>query len=133
MTDIKPELSLILSQIEKELENKEVMATLLQTTFKGFSAPLMKRAIVEGTMRGFTFKDFLEKNIYAIPFKDSYSLVTSIDYARKVGMRSGIVGKTAPRYEYKDGKLESCSVTVKRKIGEYIGEFTATVEDFTEE
>ena len=35
----------------------------------------MKKAIMEGMIRGYTFKDFLEKNIYAIPFKDNYSLV----------------------------------------------------------
>lgn len=113
--------------VEAELKNPDNVSILVATTFRGLSAPLMRRAITEGMMRGFTFKDFLEKNIYAIPYSSSYSLVTSIDYSRKIGMRSGIVGKSAPEFEEKDGKIISCSVTVKRKIGEYIGEFTARV------
>jgi len=76
--------------------------------------------------RGFEFKDFLEKNVYAIPFKESYSLVTSIDYARKIGMRSGVVGVSAPIYEMDGSNILSCTITVKRKVGEYIGDYTAT-------
>lgn len=115
------------NEINAELANESVARALLATTFKGLSAPVMKRALMEGMMRNFTFKDFLEKNIYALPFKESYSLVTSIDYARKVGMRSGIVGVSAPIYEMDDKKILACSVTVKRKIEDHIGEYTATV------
>jgi hypothetical protein len=47
-------------------------------------------------------------------------------------MRSGVVGKSAPLYGYdKDGNLESCTITIKRKVNEYVGEYTATV-DFKE-
>lgn len=87
----------------------------------------MKTALFEGMTRGFTFKNFLEKDIYAIPFGTGYSLITSIDYARKVGMRSGVVGKSEPIFEPKEGKLISCSITIKKKVGEYIGDFTAKV------
>jgi hypothetical protein len=114
-------------EVTRELSNKETMKTLITTTFSGLTEPMIKQAIVEGMMRGFTFKDFLEKNVYAIPFREKYSLVTSIDYARKIGMRSGIVGKSEPTYEEKDGKVISCSVTVKRKIQEYIGDYSAKV------
>ena len=51
--------------------------------------------MIEGYLKDFTSKDFLQKNIYAIPYGDKYSLVTSIDYRRKIGARSGIVGKDA--------------------------------------
>ena len=78
-------------------------------------------------MRGFEFKDFLDKNIYAVPFGGSYSLITSIDYARKVGMRSGVVGKSAPVYQEQDGKIISCSVTIKKEIKGLIGDFTSLV------
>lgn len=117
------------SEINKQLADKETFATLLSTTFKGLEASTAKRAILEGVLRGFEFKDFLEKNIYAIPFKGTYSLVTSIDYARKVGMRSGIVGKSEPIFEMnEDGKkIVSCSITVKKKLDEYVGDFTAKV------
>lgn len=118
----------IQEEIKKELGNKKVLEALVATTFKGLAVPQVYMAIQEGMMRGFEFKDFLEKNVYAIPFKGAYSLVTSIDYARKKGMRSGIVGKSAPVYTYKeDGKIDSCTITVKRKVNNYVGEYTATV------
>lgn len=123
MTDIIK----IQEEINKQISNKEVLQALVSTTFKGLAVENVKRAIMEGMMRGFQFKDFLEKNVYAIPFKNSYSLVTSIDYARKIGMRSGVVGTSAPVYSEKDNVITSCTITVKRKTGDYIGEYSATV------
>src|SRR3990167_6928745 len=123
MTDIVK----IQEEINKQVANKDVMNALVTTTFKGLNVQNIKRAIMEGMMRGFEFKDFLEKNVYAIPFKDSYSLVTSVDYARKIGMRSGIVGTSAPIYTEKDNVITSCTITVKRKIADYIRDYSATV------
>ncbi len=121
-------VALMYKEINAELQDKNVQRALLQTVFKGLSAEAMPKAIYEGMMRGFKFRDFLEKNVYAIPFKDGYSLVTSIDYARKIGMRSGVVGKAAPQFTYDDtGKVESCSITIKRRVGQDIGEYTSTV------
>lgn len=114
-------------EVAEQLKNKEVLQSLIATTFKGIEPENVPKAIVEGMMRGFLFEDYLQKNVYAIPFGKSYSLVTSIDYARKIGMRSGVVGKSEPIYEEKDGKIISCSVTIKRKIDNHIGEFTAKV------
>ncbi len=105
----------------------ETSKALLATTFKGLTPVVMKQAIMEGMMRGFTFKDFLEKNVYAIPFSGGYSLITSVDYARKIGMRSGVVGVSAPVYEMDGDKILSCTVTVKRKVEGEIGEYSATV------
>lgn len=113
--------------VTRELANPETLRTLVATTFKGISEANVKQAIVEGMMRGFTFQDFLKKNIYAIPYGDKYSLVTSIDYARKIGMRSGVVGNSEPTYTEKEGRILTCSVTVKRKVHGETGEFTATV------
>ena len=123
MTNIKE----ITVQVNNELSNPETLNALVSTTFKGLSADNVRKAIVEGMMRGFEFKDFLQKNVYAIPYLDGYSLITSIDYARKIGMRSGVVGTSAPIYEEKDGQIISCTVTVKRKVNDYIGEYSATV------
>ncbi len=117
----------IKNEVNKQLADPETFNTLVLTTFKGIDAQQIKTAIMEGMMRGFTFRDFLEKNIYAVPFSGKYSLVTSIDYSRKIGMRSGIVGKSEPIYEEKDGKIISCTVTVKRKVNEYVGNYSAKV------
>lgn len=117
----------IKEEINTQVGDKETFATLVATTFKDFDVNLVKRALMEGMMRGFTFKDFLEKNIYAVSFGGGYSLVTSIDYARKVGMRSGVVGKSAPSFTMVEGKIESCTITVQKKIGDHVGDFTATV------
>lgn len=115
-------------EITKELSNPSVARALLATTFRGLDELKMRQALMEGMIRGYKFKDFLVKNIYAIPFADGYSLITSIDNARKIGMRSGVVGTSSPKYEYdKDGKIVSCEITVKRKIGDYIGEYSALV------
>jgi hypothetical protein len=120
----------IQNEVTSQLASKEVMSALIGTTFKGLGEVQVKQAITEGMMRGFTFKDFLEKNVYAIPFNSGsqYSLITSIDYARKIGMRNGIVGKSAPTFTYTDEKkVESCTITVKKNIDGVIGEFTETV------
>lgn len=128
MTDIIK----IQDEIKNQLSKKEVMSALVETTFKGLNQNLIPRAIMEGMMRGFEFKDFLEKNIYAIPFHNrqtgiqEYSLITSIDYARKIGMRSGVVGVSAPVYEMDGDKILSCTITIKRKVSDYVGDYTAT-------
>ena len=116
------------NQVNKQLGDAETFKALLATTFNGLEASVAKRAFLEGRMRGFTLEDFLKKNIYAIPFKGGYSLVTSIDYARKIGMRSGVVGKSAPVFTFKEGgKPMSCTITIKRMVNEYVGEYTDTV------
>lgn len=121
------QIEIINAEISRELANEAVGRALLATTFKGLNATSMRQAIMEGMIRGFTFKDFLEKNVYAIPYGNGYSLITSIDYARKKGMRAGIVGKNAPIFEMDGGHIISCSVTVKRRVKQDIGEYTATV------
>src|SRR3990167_6375385 len=114
-------------EVAEQLRKKGVLESLIATTFKGLTPENVEKAIIEGIHRGFLFDDFLQKNVYAIPFGNTYSLVTSIDYARKIGMRSGVVGKSEPTYEEKDGKIISCSITIKRKIGEYIGDYSSKV------
>lgn len=123
---------IILVDIEKEIQeqmaNESVENALIATTFKGLTKPAMMMAIREGMIRGFKFRDFLERNVYAIPFSGGYSLVTSIDYARKIGARSGIVGVDAPVYAIEESMGLSCSVTVRKIFPNgHIGEFTAKV------
>lgn len=122
-------VALIKKEINIQLSDPETMKSLLDTTFNGLEAATMKRALLEGMIRGFTFKEFLNKDVYAIPYGSKYSLVTSIDRSRKIGMRSGVIGVAEPVFEMEaDGKTPiSCSVTVKRRVGQDIGEFTAKV------
>lgn len=129
-------LALLNAEINKELSDPAIVRSLLATTFKDFDEKLMRQAIFEGVIRGFSFKEFLQKDVYAIKYHDhkknidTYSLVTSIDYARKKGMRSGIIFKSPPSYTYMDdstSEVESCSITLKRRVGQDIGEYTATV------
>lgn len=116
------------AEIDTTLGNIETMNALIATSFKGFTPALAKQAVLEGMMRGYTLKDFLTKRIYAIPYSGSYSLVTSIQDARIIGMKSGVVGKSEPIYEDdKNGRPESCMITIKKQIGKTIGDFTAKV------
>lgn len=121
------QLEIINKEINTELTNESVSKALLATTFKGLTPVIMKQAIMEGMMRGFTFKDFLEKNVYAIPFKGGYSLITSIDYVRKLAMRSGLFGKSEPKFVEDEKGIVSCTITIKRKVGNDIGDYTTTV------
>jgi hypothetical protein len=121
-------------EMNTQLASEPVRRALLATTFKGLTEPLMRQATLEGLIRGFTMKNFFEKDVYALPFKQGYSLVTSIGYARKLAMRTErYVGKSAPTYEYsEDGRsIVSCSITVKALVSGHVGEFTAEV-DFKE-
>jgi len=135
MSEEKSQLEIVQKEFSKELKKPAVINALLATTFKGFSKELMEKAIFEGMTRGFTFKNFLQKDVYAIPYGSGYSLVTSIDYCRKIAMRSGLSGKSEPVYEESadGGNPISCSVTVKRNVGGVIGDYTAKVyfKEFT--
>lgn len=121
-------------RLNRELADPAAFRALIATTFNGMDEHRTKQALMEGMIRGFKFEDFLHKNVYAIPYGQKYSLVTSIDHARKIGMKSGVVGKSAPTYTYTDDTrktIESCEVTIKRVVNGHIGEFTASV-DFSE-
>ncbi|MCR2833462.1 recombinase RecT [Parerythrobacter lacustris] len=122
-------VAVVKAEITRQLAHPETVKALLDTTFKGLDEATMKRALLEGMLRGFQFPDFLKKDVYAIPYGGTYSLVTSIDYSRKIGMRSGVIGVSEPTYEMAaDGTSPlSCSVTVKRRVGQDIGEFSAKV------
>lgn len=120
-------------EINRQLADKATFDSLLEITFKGLTPQLAKRAMLEGMMRGHTFVDFLNKNVYAIPFKnrsngeEGYTLITSIDYARQVGAQNGVSGKSKPTYVMGDNKkLISCEVTVYKKGGDERG-YTAEV------
>lgn len=123
------QIQTIQNEVDVSFNNAEIAKTLLATTFKGLQAPAARQAMLEGRMRGFTFENFLKKDVYAVPFGQNYSLVTSIDYARKVAMESGsFAGKDAPVYQYDDkGVIISCSMTVYRMVNNVRCPFTSLV------
>lgn len=122
-------LPAIRKEIEGHLADPEVVKNLVATTFHGLSVENVKQALLEGMGRGFSFESFLKKDVYAIPYAGGYSLVSSIDWARKIGMKNGIIGVSEPSYDFhpETGKVLSCTMTVKRRVGQDIGEFTAKV------
>ena len=129
MKDQKMQLTVIKSEMDAQLADPTVKAALLKTTFNDLKEPQMMQAIFEGLMRGWSFTNFLKKDVYAIPFKGSYSLISSIDYCRKVAFGTGLfAGKGAPIYEEnEDGEIITCEITVKKITGQHLGEFTAKV------
>lgn len=129
----KSQVALFNEEIKRELKDPAVMRALIATTFKKLKPEQVQQAILEGMIRGFTFKQFMEKDVYALPYGQGYSLVTSIDLARKRGARSGVNGKSEPTFvmtpEKKLGDKDyvtSCSVTIHKKGGHPDG-YTATV------
>jgi len=116
-------------ELAKQTKDPATIRALMATTFKGFkSEQLVRQACLEALLNGYTFQDLVQKKVYAIPFGDAYSLVQSIDDVRATAMASGQIGKSAPVFEENaDGSVKSCTVTVKRKVGDTIGDYTATV------
>lgn len=115
-------------QLEQIFSNKEVAEILTTQTFKDLPITMVRSALLEGFMKGYTLDDFVTKKIYAVRSGKGYVLITSIDNARLVGSENGVVGTDAPIYTYKeDGSIYSCTVTVKKKTDDYIGDYSSTV------
>lgn len=114
------------AEINSQLGDPETFKSLVDVTFNGMEPAVVKRAMLEGLMRGFKFEDFLKKNVYAIPYGNKYSLVTSIDYARKIAQKSN-VWQSKPEYEMDDDTIVSCTVTAFRRLGQDVAEYPATV------
>lgn len=125
------QVALYNEEIKRELADPAAARALLATTFKGLTDLSMRQALLEGMLRGFTIKQFLQRDVYALPFNQGaqYSLVTSIDLARKRGARGGVTGKSKPLYEESEDRKKpvTCSVTVYTRDGHPDG-YTATVE-----
>lgn len=117
---------------DKKLVPQEVFNELkpaLSQIFGNLSNENINKAIVEAIAKGFTAENFLKKDVYAIPFSGSYSLVTSIGFARKIATRTGLfAGVTKPEYEMgEDGKIISCSITVKKIVQGIVCDFASEV------
>ena len=131
MTQDTADKGLVMSAVavvNRELADPGAVRSLIATVFKDFDEQLLRKACTEIAMRGYDFKDILDKKIYAIKYGTGYSLVQSINDVRAIAMRSGQIGKSAPQFEVDAaGKPISCSVTVKRAHGGEIGEYTSLV------
>lgn len=115
------------SEINVQLADAGVKRAMLATVFKGFEEIQMKQAVLEGMMRGYSFKDFLTRKIHAIKYGDKYNLVTTIEDARSRGARGGVCGKEKAIYTMDEKKIVACEVTVLKRVGEYVGRYTAEV------
>lgn len=104
-------------------------AVLREKLFGKLDDKSMFTAIIEAHALGYRAQDFLSKKVYAIPYGNSYSLVTSIDDARSNAAATGdYAGSTGGEFTYKpDGRINTCSVTVKKFVKGLICDFTATV------
>lgn len=133
MSEQSLSLTKLNDEIKRELADEYTSKVLLATTFKKLNFEQMRQAILEWMIRWFTFKNFLQKDIYAVPYGGSYSLITSIDFARKVWQDGGIVWTTIPEYEtvvLEDWKTKivSCTITVKKRFADgYVWDFSAIV------
>lgn len=123
-------IALIKAEINLQIGDADTLKSLIDTTFTSKGTPmapaLVKRALLEGMLRGFSFQQFLNREVYAIPFADTYSLVTSIDYSRKIAQKCGVWQSEAD-YKEADGKVVACTVTAFRRIGEDLATYPATV------
>lgn len=124
----------ITAEIDNTLAVAETVKTLIATTFEGFDEPLLRQAILKARMMEFDLRDILVGNVYAIKYAGknnspaTVQIITSVGHIRKIGARSGIVGKDEPKFERDaDGGVIACSVTVKKMSGTYVGDFTAKV------
>lgn len=117
-------------ELLERFKDKKIEAFLLEKIFKGLNASTAQTAVLDGLLKGFTFEDFLLKNVYAVPLGGSYSLVESIGNIRKRANALGHCGTTAPIYEMRDDekRIKSCSISVKRILPNgLIGEYFSTV------
>lgn len=104
-------------------------AVLREKLFGKLDDKSMFTAIIEANALGYTAKDFLLKKVHAVPFGQTYSLVTSISDARSRAAATGdYAGSTGGEFTYKEnGKIDTCSVTVKKFVKGLVCDFTATV------
>lgn len=136
MTEQTQSLTKLNDEIKRELADDYTCKVLLATTFKKLSFDQMRQAILEWMIRWFTFKNFLQKDIYAVPYGGWYSLITSIDFARKVWQDGWIVWTDIPvftktKWEDWIERIESCTMTVKKRFADwYVWDFSAIVYFF---
>lgn len=104
-------------------------AVLREKLFGKLDDKSMFTAIIEAHALGYRAQDFLSKKIYAVSYGNTYSLVTSISDARSNAYATGdYAGSTAGVFTYKEnGKIDTCTVTVKKFVKGVICDFTAMV------
>ena len=128
MENKKSQIEIYKEEIKELVTNQTILNNLLQITFQGLTKDNALTAMLEGRMTGFTLQNFLQKDVYAVPFGNGYSLVNSIDYCRKIGQKNGVCGTEKPIYtEDENGNILTCEITVKKLVKGVVGDFTALV------
>lgn len=126
-TDAMSVVGRLAKEAGRQLAAPEVMRTLIATTFSAFKKNpnaeiLIRQAVVEAMINGWTFEDILRKKVYAIPFGEGYQLVQAIKDIRSVAAKSGHSGTSKPVWEETtdlNGKktIVSCTITVWKNGG----------------
>jgi hypothetical protein len=109
----------VIEEVNKIIEDKKIFEI-----FPNSSLEIIKPALIDAFMLGFSLDSFARKDIYILDgtLNNKYNLVVSIDYYRKTAMAWGLIKISDPLYEYNDKKeLISCSIRITRKVkGEQI-------------
>jgi hypothetical protein len=103
----------VISQVKELIQNKE----LIDTIFPNSSLEIIRPALIDAFMLGFSLDDFAKKDVYVLEgtLGSKYNIVVSIDYYRKTAAKNGLEEIGQPLYEYDSEKrLLGCSMRVVR-------------------
>lgn len=103
----------VIEQVKELIKNKE----LIDTIFPNSSLEIIRPALIDAFMLGFSLDDFAKKDVYVLEgtLGSKYNIVVSIDYYRKTAAKNGLEEIGQPLYEYDSEKrLLGCSMRVVR-------------------
>jgi len=112
---MKNQVLKIIDQVDELIKDKKIF-----DIFPNSSLEIVRPALIEAFMLGFSLDDFAKKDVYILDgsLSRKYNIAVSIDYCRKVALAWGLVEIGQPLYEYDSYKnLEACSLTIKRSVG----------------
>jgi hypothetical protein len=115
----------VIDQVDELIKDKKIF-----DIFPNSSLEIIRPALIDAFMLGFSLDDFAKKDIYILEgsLTSRYNIVVSVDYCRKMALAWGLVEIGQPLYEYNSNKeLEACSIKIKRRVGGEILTITSRV------
>jgi hypothetical protein len=106
----------VIEQVKELIQNKE----LIDTIFPNSSLEIIRPALIDAFMLGFSLDDFAKKDIYILEgtMGSKYNIVVSIDYCRKMAVAWGLIELSQPLYDYDEHKNPiSCHMRAVRRVG----------------